>query len=821
MSDDLNRTVLVELPENFSKEEFDKILNSAFKSNKVNLAEEKNIIRVKKRNGEFERFDIKKITKRLKNLSNGLENINFDYIMTQVAKLITDNITTYQIDELIAEELSTYYSQPEYITLAGRLKVSNHQKSTSGSFMDKIKVLYHNNVEGIPFPIIRRDFYKFVSKNNAEIQSMINYDRDFLLNYFGICTYIMIYSLKSNGKSIERPQDTFMRVAIELAGENLEQIKKNYDLLSNLQYCHGSPTIFNSGTKDPQLASCFLLGTEDNTNALMETGKKIADISRNAGGLGLHMHNVRSHGQRIKTSDNGYSSGILGFIHIYQTIVTTFNQMGKRNGSLAIYLCMHHPDIETFIDLRLHSGDQEARAHKIFPALWIPDLFMERVKDNKQWSLFDPDYCGDLSAFHSAEYRAKYLELEEQKKYKKQLPARELWEKIYTSKLQTGMPFICFSDNANKSNMQENIGVIKSSNLCTEIFEVSDSKQTAVCNLCSISLPKCVSENKFDFNLLIEITRQCVINNNNVIQTTTYPVGDAKTSNFQNRPIGIGVQGLADVYQMFEIAFESKEASDLNKSIFETIYYAALLESCNLAKKYGPYDSYVGSPISKGIFHWEMFGLKKEQLIMKYDWDTLRAKIMKYGVRNSLLVAIMPTASTSQLMGNNECIEPFTTNVYVRKTIAGCFVVFNKHLVKKLQELGLWDDKIINYLKVCNGSIAGITAIPQRIRDVYKIAREIDQKVLVQQAVDRQPFVDQGQSLNLYSEALTSTEFTKLMYMAWRGGLKTGNYYWHTAPTTKMQNFTVDPMVEENIRNQRKNKEIVYEVTEECLACSS
>lgn len=860
------------------------------------------------RTGKHEPLDTNKITLRLKNLANRhpkIPHINAHELMLKVCETLKTGISTYEIDEYTSNVAASLgLINPYYLVLAGRLAIDNHQKTTMRSFTDKMRRAYLNKDEnGKSAPLISSDFFKFIETYQDQIETMIDYSRDFALDFLGIRTFQKNYSIKVNDASIERPQDMFMREAIQVTNLNndisvvLSEIKETYELLSNKYYTHASPTLYNSGGNRQQLASCFLLGTEDSIEGIEHTGTNASLISKWAGGIGIHINGWRSSGSKIRGT-NGRSSGIVPFLRTYETRMLAFNQGGRRPGSAAIYLMPHHPDLMKFLSLVKKTGIEKDRARDLFTALWIPDIFMERVRDGKDWSFFDPDNCGDLSILYGKRYRDRYLELEKNGMAKNKIPAQEIWNEIHAVKTETGLPYICFSDSANCLSNHKNIGTIKSSNLCAEVYLYSDSKEYATCVLSSIGLPMFVcdqySEQElklpeierreldhqfpknpfFDFKKLISVVKVIVRNLNNVIDKTYSPVIEAKRGNERHRPIGIGVQGLADVYSKMRYPFDSEPAMQLNKYIFETIYYAAVTMSsymcrkeyqklCKECKENGivsvktfvpeDYEPHIitynsvdkipkcvaayssmhwngGSPISKGIFHWELAGLKKENLSGMFDWESTREHILQFGVKNSLLVAIMPTATTSQVLGNNECIEPYTSNFYNRDLSSGQFTIIKTHLIRDLYELGIWNKNLRDYIlasKEDAGSIQHIEGIPEEIKALHKTAREIDQKVLVQQAIDRQPFVDQGQSLNLYTHVLTKTLWTDLMFQAWQGGLKTGCYYMHTRPAVPPQKFTIDP------RKQKEMAEIIEKMKQErgqvksdkieniCEACGS
>ena len=1062
------------------------------------------------RTGKREVLNLNKILKRLEKLQKktpAIENINTHELTIKVCSGIHTGITTYEIDEYAGNTAASMsLSNPNFMQLATRIVIDNHQRQTQRSFIDKMRRAYlRKDSNGNIDPLLSEQFFKFTEEHADEIEAMINYKRDFKLDYFGFRTFQRLYAIKINGEIIERPQDMYMRaaIAINLSPSKhmkdteyiLKNIKKTYNALSNKQYTQASPTYFNAGTVHPQYSSCFLLGTGDSLEHIMETANDAAVISKWGGGIGIHCHCWRSSGALIRGT-NGKSSGIVPFLRIYNNVMRAFNQGGKRLGSAAIYLMPHHPDIMKFLKLILPGGEDIERARDLFYALWIPDIFMERVKSNGVWSLFDPDSTGDLSNYHNEEYRKRYIQLEKDGAYTQQLPARNIWEAVYRANVQTGRPYIMFSDAVNRMSNQANLGTIKSSNLCVtgdtliltdkgyfpikdltthgrnfhnvwngfrfseaifaktgtvrsilkitfsdgssisctryhkfmlqkhnelyneeiapafvhaenltvgdvlvqcrfpnipivkhdivltrrfvlkylkkhgirhlepidtyqishrnkkflidikltcntigmspiltrkrlprnagakyiynlnfvledldilfkyeivnygntqeskirklyvidikevrgeydtycfneplrhagvfngilagncaEITEYSDNNESAVCNLCSVSLSACVKDDKFDFKQLINMVKLAVVNLDKIIDINFYPTIKTARSNKRHRPIGIGCQGLADTFIKLRMPFESIEAAELNKRISETMYYAALSQSTRICREgyqhykaiaeeqggitlnvYKPddYNEHTatftaetlpkniyaypsmtwggGSPISKGIFHWELAGKTVEDLSGMYDWETLRNHIKTYGVRNSQLIALMPTASTSQLLGNNECFEPFTSNIYKRKTLAGEFIVINKYLINDLYRLKLYDENIRDYLIALEGSIQNICGIPEDLKQLYKTTWEISQFKLLDLAADRQPFVDQSQSLNLYVEDLTLATFTKLMFHAWRAGLKTGKYYMHTRPATMPQKFTLDPDKQQEMKelfNKEKKK---------------
>lgn len=788
------------------------------------------------RSGKHEPLSFDKITKRLLDLINiepKIQHVNAYELTKQVCGNIINDMHTYEIDEYIANRCASIsISNYNYQILASRLAMDNHQRQNPLSFCEKMTIANsRTDYKYRPSPLVNDVAYNFILQHSDWIHQTINYSRDFLIDFFGLRTLQKIYSMRINDKPIETPQDMFMRTAIALhyTSDDVDEAKmliaSTYNALSLKLYTQASPAYFNALGLVPQYSSCFLLGTEDSLEGIQATETAMARISKTSGGIGVHVHCWRSNGMTIRGT-NGLSNGIVPFLRKYDATMLAFNQGGKRAGSAAVYLSPHHPDIMAFLQLKLPNGIEEDRARNLFYAMWIPDLFMQRVESNGIWSLFDPDQTIDLSLFYDertdATYTNKYLALEKAKLYTRQLPARDVWAAIFESNKQKGVPYLCFSDTANRTSMQKNIGTIRSSNLCSEIFLYSDEKEHAVCNLCSVSLPSFVTNGVFDFIKLIEIVKLCTINLNRIIDINYYPTAETELSNKRHRPIGIGVQGLADCYLKMNLAFESAEASALNKLIFETVYYAALSQSTRMcreqyirAKKLEPdispkafaYSSAYAythattkivddAPISKGIFHFELCGLTVEQLSGRYDWETLRQHILTYGVKNSVLIALMPTASTSQLLGNNECFEPYTSNLYKRKTLAGEFIVINRWLMEDLQKLNLYNENLKDYLLACEGSVQHIDGLPVELKAKYKTAFEIDQSVLIQQAIDRQPFIDQGQSLNWFLNNATLKQFTKLSFQAWRGGLPTGKYYLHTKEASPPQKFTIDHVLQ-------------------------
>jgi len=734
-----------------------------------------------KRSGTKQGVDFNKVTERIRKLSP----IDIDPIVVaqKVCIGISDSITTEQLDTLAADTaiaLATVH--PGYGILAANITISNLHKQTHNSFKDTFTTLYNKG-------IVSDDAFSVFTMYSEVICSTIDYERDYLFDYFGVKTLMKGYLFKIDDKYIERPQDLFMRVSIGMHMDNIGCILETYRYMSQRWFIHATPTLFNSGTKRPQMSSCFLLGAKsDSINGIYDTIQQCANISKWAGGIGMHIHNIRATGSPIRGT-NGKSTGIVPMLKVFNSTARYVNQGGKRNGSIAVYLQVDHPDIFDFLDLRKNTGDEEFRCRDLFLAAWIPDLFMKRVSENKKWSLFCPDRAPGLSDVYGDEYETLYTKYENDGIYNKQINAQDLWFAICDAQMETGTPYILYKDAINKKSNQKNIGVIKSSNLCCEVTLYTAPDEVAVCNLASISLQKCVTDGVFDFIALEKIAGILTKNLNHVIDNNFYPVPEAKTSNMRHRPIGIGVQGLADVFMMMRLPFESSKARQLNKDIFETIYYGALLESSKLAKVYGSYSTFAGSPASQGILQFDMWNVKPSD---RYDWDSLKTHIKTHGLRNSMLISPMPTASTSQILGNNECFEPYTSNIYLRRTIAGEFVVINKHLVKDLIALNLWTTEMKNKIIAHDGSIQNINVIPIDIKEIYKTVWEMKQKCLIDMSADRGPFICQTQSLNLFVETPDMKRLNAMHFYAWQKGLKTGIYYLRTKPAANAQKFTID-----------------------------
>ena len=842
---------------------------------------------VLKRNGKREAISFDKILKRIKSLGKqfNLQNIIFAQLAIKVIDQLYDNIQTTKIDELTAEQCASMASiHPDYTKLAGAIVVSNLHKNTSDCYYETTKKLYdYRDSNNNSFRLIKTSIMEIIETYKDAINAMIDYERDYFFDFFGLKTLERAYLMRCNKLIIERPQHLIMRVAITMHGSNMEKVKETYDLMSQKYFIHATPTLFNAGTPRPQLSSCYLLGMEDDSiEGIFNTLKECAQISKWAGGIGLHAHNIRANGSYIRGT-NGTSNGLIPMLGVFNKTARYVDQGGKRNGSFAIYIEPHHPDVEDFLDLKKNHGDEESKCRDLFYALWISDLFMERVMGNKIWSLFCPDKCPGLSDCHSDAYRELYLKYESEGKFNKQINARDLWIKILDSQVETGTPYILYKDAANNKSNQKNLGTIKSSNLCTEIIEYSDSKETAVCNLASLGLPMFVKEDKtFDYDKLYQVTQVVTNNLNNVIDINYYPTPKTRRSNFKHRPIGIGVQGLADVFFKMDLAFISDQAKEINIKIFETIYYAALEKSMLLAKerytlmKYlkqqydlnnwtfssdehecrvyniynatdasihvsiennkliekalktvnpikaeidnldlqfiGAYSSFKGSPASFGQLQFDLWNVTPTP--GRYDWTTLKENIMTYGIRNSLLVAPMPTASTSQILGNNECFEPITSNIYSRKTLAGDFVLVNKYLVEELLKLGLWNEELKNSIIANKGSVSHIPNLSPHLKEKYKIVWEMPMKEIINMSRDRGAFICQSQSLNLWIEDPDSKILTNMHFYSWKAGLKTGIYYLRRKARHQAQQFTIEP------KKKGETNEDEEEEKKDCLMCS-
>ena len=749
---------------------------------------------VVKRDGRKEAVKFDKITARIKKLCYGLNPLVApEKVAMKVIEGLFDGVTTSELDNLAAEVAATNtITHPDYALLASRIAVSNLHKNTKKSFSDTVTDLYEyiDPKTNEKAPLISDEVYKIVKKNSDVLDSTIIYDRDFRYDFFGFKTLERSYLLKLKGQVAERPQQMIMRVAVGIHKDDLDAAIETYNYMSEGWFTHATPTLFNSGTPKPQMSSCFLLATkEDSIPGIYDTLKQCAQISQSAGGIGLSIHDIRATGSYIKGT-NGTSNGIVPMLRVFNDTARYVDQGGgKRKGSFAIYIEPWHADVFDFLDLRKNHGKEEQRARDLFYALWTPDLFMQRVEENGDWTLMCPHECPGLSDTHGKKFEKLYKKYESEGKGRKTIKAQELWFKILESQIETGTPYMLYKDAANEKSNQKNLGTIKSSNLCTEIIEYTSPDEVAVCNLASIALPKFVIDGKFDFEKLFKVTYRVTRNLDKVIDANYYPVPEARNSNMRHRPIGIGVQGLADAFILMRQAFESEEARQLNKDIFETIYYAALTASKDLAIEKGPYESYKGSPVSQGILQFDMWNVKPSD---RWEWDLLREEIQKNGVRNSLLLAPMPTASTAQILGNNECFEPYTSNIYTRRVLSGEFIIVNKHLLRDLVKLGIWDDRLKNKLMASNGSIQNIDEIPDNIKNLYKTAWEISQKVLLDMAADRGAFIDQSQSLNIFMENANFAKLTSMHFYGWKAGLKTGMYYLRTKSATDAIKFTLD-----------------------------
>ena len=738
---------------------------------------------VTKRNGQTEQLYYDKIIQRLKQLFPN-SSIQYSGLVVKIIDQLYNHIQTSKIDELMAELCASLgVHHYDYSKLASLICISNHHKEVNESLL--------TYVDSIDKEYISEEYVSIIKKHIDYFTKIVDYTRDYYIDYFGFKTLERAYLIRNNNKVIERIQHLWLRVAIQIHGEDLQMVKETYDALSNKEFIHATPTLYNSGTKRPQLSSCFLLGMEDDSiKGIFDTLSDCAAISKWAGGIGLHIHNVRAEGSPIKGT-NGTSNGIVPMLRVFNNTARYVDQGGgKRNGSFAIYLEPWHADIENFLDLRKNHGDEEQRAKDLFYALWIPDLFMEKIEKNEEWYLMCPNQSKGLSDVYGNKFKELYNSYIENGTYIKKVNARDLWFRILDSQMETGTPYMLYKDACNQKSNQQNIGVIKSSNLCCEIVEYSDSKQSAVCNLASISLSTMVNNKVFDYEKLHRTTKIVTNNLNKLIDVNYYPTSKTETSNNLHRPIGIGVQGLADVFALMDVPFESKDAAEINKNIFETIYHASMEKSMELSKVQGPYSSFKGSPLSEGKFQFDLWEVKPSD---RYDWEKLRQDIIVHGVRNSLCVAPMPTASTSQILSNNECFEPFTSNIYTRRTLAGEFIVINKHLMKELIDLNLWDTKMKDKIIENKGSIQNISSISQHIKDKYKIVWEIPMKSVITMAKDRGAFICQSQSMNLWIEEPNYKILTSMHMYSWKAGLKTGMYYLRRKAKHSAQQFTIVP----------------------------
>jgi len=788
---------------------------------------------VLKRDGRKEPVHFDKITSRIRKLAWGLsQDVDPIQIAKKVCIGVFAGVSTSELDELAAQTAASMVTvHPDYGLLAARIEVSNLHKNTKKVFSEVIEDLYNyiNPRSGERGPLISDKVYKIVMDNKEKLDGTIVYGRDYGYDYFGIKTLTKSYLLKLNGRIAERPQHMLMRVSLGIHHTDIESVIETYNLMSQKWFTHASPTLFNGGTQRPQLSSCFLLTMKDDSiEGIYDTLKQCAKISKNAGGIGVAIHCIRSTGSYIKGT-NGTSNGIVPMLRVFNNTARYVDQGGgKRKGSFAMYLEPWHSDILSFLDLRKNHGNEEDRARDLFFGLWIPDLFMKRVESDSIWSLFCPNECKGLYQIYGDEFDKLYIKYETEKKYKKQIKARDLWTAILQSQIETGTPYMLYKDSCNKKSNQKNLGTIKSSNLCTEIIEYTSPEEVAVCNLASIALPKFVDIEKksFDFDKLVEITKVVTKNLNRVIDVNFYPVKEAKTSNMRHRPIGIGVQGLADVFMLLRLPFDSNEAQILNKEIFEAIYFGALTASNQIAEKEGVYQTYKGSPISQGKLQFDLWkeftsDSKEDEFKLNdklFDWTQLREKIKKYGVRNSLLLAPMPTASTSQILGNNECFEPYTSNVYIRRTLAGEFICINDHLLRDLIKLGIWTPLLKDKLIAANGSVQQLDEVPSDLKLIYKTVWEISQKNLINMAADRGHFIDQSQSFNIHMQNPNFGKLTSMHFYGWKKGLKTGMYYLRTKAATDAIKFTVD---QQALDNDKKMKVLQAEKEKNLKAMSS
>ena len=778
-------------------------------------------MKVVTRSGKLEKVSFDKIIDRLAPLCSELDSKYIDPILVARDTITNmyDKITTKQLDNLSADICASKIAiHPDFGKLSSRISVSNLHKETKENYMEVVNDLYN-------LKLVSEKFYQFVKNNSEPLQNMIDYNRDFLFDFFGFKTFERSYLFRDKIKNmiIERPQHLWMRVSIQVHGlmeqipneTRLALIKETYDAMSLQYFTHATPTLFNSGTERPQMSSCFLMSIEDNIENIFKVAGDMGKISKFAGGIGVHLHAIRAKGSLIRGT-NGKSSGIIPLCKHIESIAKYINQGGKRNGSIACYLEPWHADIFDFIDLRKNMGDENLRARDLFLALWIPDLFMKRVQEKGKWSLMCPDKCPGLSDVYGEEFEKLYCKYETEGRYNKQVEAEELWKHIIDSQIETGMPYVSFKDHVNRKSNQMNIGVIKSSNLCNEIVEVSNTNETAVCNLGSLCLKMFIEEDKngnkvYNFEKLRKYTRILTRNLNNVIDLNYYPIPETKYSNMKNRPVGIGVQGLADVFCIMKYSFESNEARELNRKIFEHIYFAALEMSNELAKEFGPYETFKGSPFSKGLLQWHLWNVDPKTLSQELDWNKLVNDIKQYGTRNSLLTACMPTASTSQIMKNYECFEPYSSNMFLRTTLAGEYIIINEHLVRDLIKLDLWNKEIYDEIIYFNGSIQKIQGIPDKntlgydLKEIYKTAFEITGKAIVNLSVDRGPFIDQTQSLNIFQDIPNTSKLTSSHFYAWKHGLKTGMYYLRTKPAVDAIKFGIDPIVKKRIKDKYEN----------------
>ena len=818
-------------------------------------------MRVVKRNGEHEVIAFDKILARIRNVGQqaGIAAVNYTALAMKVIDQLYDGIPTTKIDELTAEQCATMATQhPDYGTLAAYVIVSNHHKTTPPTFYAAMRQLHEFvDVRGQPSPLIGDEFWTVVCRHHDELEDMIDVSRDFLIDYFGFKTLERSYLMRTNGATVERPQYMWLRVSIGIHGSDLCKVRATYDLMSQKYFTHATPTLFNAGTPCPQLSSCYLIAMEsDSIEGIFNTLKECANISKHAGGIGVHVHNIRAAGSHIRGT-NGVSNGMVPMLRVFNNTARYIDQGGKRNGTIAVYLEPWHADIAHFLEMKMNHGDEDAKGRDLFYALWVPDLFMTRVKANAEWSLFCPDECPGLSDVYGDEFDQLYVRYEAEGRQRSRVKARDLWFRILDSQMETGTPYLCYKDAVNRKTNQKNLGIIRSSNLCSEIMEYSDDAETAVCNLASIALNRFVAGNQgakhcaphpssklhppslvedgggnqcanpgnqgegvrgalvaprvFDFEKLHEVTRIVTENLNRVIDVNYYPTPKTRVSNMAHRPIGIGIQGLADTFMLLDLAFSSDEARVLNKRIFETMYHAALTASCDLAEKDGAYSTFAGSPASQGILQYDMWGVEPEA--GRYDWTALKARIVKHGLRNSLLLAPMPTASTSQILGNTECFEPISSNIYTRRTLAGEFILVNRHLIADLQAAGLWNEGVKNNIVANKGSVQHIGGLSEHLKRKYCTVWEIPMKHVIDMAADRGAFICQSQSMNLWMEDPNYAALTSMHFYAWSKGLKTGMYYLRRKARHQPQQFTIEPESKKGEKGENED--------EGCTMCSA
>lgn len=756
-----------------------------------------------------------KITDRIKKLCYGLNDlVDAVKVAMRVIEGLYDGVTTSELDNLAAETAASMtIAHPDYAQLAARIAISNLHKNTKKSFSETMHDMYHyvNPRTGKESPLLSDEVYEVIMANAAYLDSRVIYNRDFNYDYFGFKTLERSYLLKINGKIVERPQHMLMRVSVGIHLNDLEAAIETYELMSKKYFTHATPTLFNAGTPKPQMSSCFLLQMRDDSiDGIYDTLKQTAKISQSAGGIGLSIHNVRATGSYIRGT-NGTSNGIVPMLRVFNDTARYVDQGGgKRKGSFAIYIETWHADILEFLDLKKNHGKEEMRARDLFLAMWISDLFMKRVEEDSTWTLMCPNECPGLYEVYGEEFEKLYLSYEAAGKGRKTVKAREIWEKILESQIETGTPYMLYKDAANRKSNQKNLGTIRSSNLCTEILEYTAPDEVAVCNLASISLPMFIEDGKFNHELLFDVTKRVTRNLNKVIDRNYYPVPEAENSNMRHRPVGLGVQGLADAFILLRLPFTSDEAKKLNQEIFETLYFAAVTASMEMAREEGPYSTFQGSPMSNGEFQYNLWGLKDEDLSGRWDWASLRKEVMEHGVRNSLLVAPMPTASTSQILGNNEAFEPYTSNIYTRRVLSGEFIVVNKHLLEDLVNRGLWSEELKQEIMRHNGSIQNIDGIPQDLKELYKTVWEMSMKDIIDMSRHRGYFIDQSQSLNLFMQDATYAKLTSMHFYAWKSGLKTGMYYLRTKSAVDAIKFTLN--------NEKKQEPVAAPVIKQEVA---